>query len=84
MSLTRTGVQRGSLEERTSNPSPCRTQLQLDKTLHMEGRKRGGELGPRQKDCLSQNLGETKRVLLRKALESRARERGPGTTPCAP
>lgn len=40
------------------------------------GAEKSGELGPGQKDCLSQNLGETKRVLLRKALESRGRERG--------
>lgn len=46
MSLTRTRVQRGPLEETTSNLSPCRTQLQLDKTLYMEGRKRVGNWVP--------------------------------------
>ena len=42
--------------------------------------KRQGQ-GPRQKDCLSQSLGETKRLLLRKALEragSRAGDDAPG------
>lgn len=42
--------------------------------------KREGQ-GPRQKDCLSQNLGKTKRLLLRKALGragSRAGDHAPG------
>ena len=59
------GPREGALEERISHLSCFRTQLQLDKPPWVRGREEAGT-GSRQKDCLSQSLGETKRLLLRK------------------